>query len=146
MRNIWVISTLILGLIPLIARLMVYILSSSCSAMFILNPVDISFLALSLNWANISESFHLFFAKRRNIHNIQPLDYPLIIAYLGISLVFIVIVAGILMCLYITDANPSDAILNPISTLICVSIISVISGFLSYTFIGKINVILYGSK
>lgn len=145
MRNIWIISTLILGLIPLIARLMVYILSSSCSAMFILNPVDISFLALSLNWANISESFHLFFAKRKKTHNIQ-LDYPLIIGYLGISLLFIVIVAGILMCLYITDANPRNAILNPISTLICVSIISVISGFLSYTFIGKINVILYGSK
>lgn len=145
MRNFWMISTLILGLIPLISRSVVYILSSSCSVMFILNPVDISFLALSLNWVNISESFHLFFAKKNRKQQVQ-LNELLIISYLGISLLFIVIIAGILMCLYITDANPNNTILNPISTLISVIIISVISGFLSYTFIGKINMILYGNK
>lgn len=146
MRHLWIISSLLLGLIPLIDRLLVYLLSShSCSIGFIFNPIDISFLALSLNWANISESFHLFFAKKRQKQS-TLLNKRLIVCYLAASVVFIIIVAGVLMCLYLAETNPDNTILNPKSTLICVSAISLISIFLSYIFIDKINVILYGNK
>lgn len=144
MRSSWIFGTLILGLIPLLSRFIVAVLVSPISWKFVLSPIDISFLALAFNWSNINESCRLFAQKKKKNKQDQIKEHTLYIN-LGSSVIFIIIIAFILMGLY-TNEKISKELINYKLAGIIAGIICVISGIISFIFIGKINNIVYESK
>lgn len=141
MRISWVFGTLVLGLIPLLSRFIVSFLAPPMSWCFVLNPIDISFLALAFNWSNINESCRLFNHKKKKK---QSNDNTIAIN-LFVSAVFIIFIAFTLTGLYLNDKK-SEEIISPFFAAILSSIICVISGITSYIFIGKINKLIYENK
>ena len=137
MRSSWIFGILVLGLIPLLSRLVVAVLVSPISWKFVFSPIDISFLALAFNWSNINESCRLFAQKKKKTKQNQIKEHTLYIN-LGSSVIFIIIIASILMGLY-TNEKISKEIINYNLAGIIAVIICVISGVTSYVFIGKIN-------
>ena len=137
MRSSWIFGTLVLGLVPLLSRFVVAVLVSPISWRFVFSPIDISFLALAFNWSNINESYRLFTQKKKKNKQNQIKEHILYIN-LGCSVIFIIIIASILMGLY-TNEKISKEIINYNLAGIIAMIICVISGIISFIFIGKIN-------
>ncbi|RZK79780.1 MAG: hypothetical protein EOO85_02695 [Pedobacter sp.] len=123
----WLIYTVLIGLLPFIARLLIFAITKNLSATYILNEVDMIAFGLVLNVSNISE-----------IDNNSSLTEEWKTKNKGLSVIFIIIFSIFLGLSYMADlpnANGFDK--NMIRMLsLCLSAVSL---FFSYTIFNKLG-------
>ena len=84
----WIIYTVLIGLMPFLIRLFVFMLSANREWGLLFNPVDFIFLGLTLNLTNLNEL------------NNEKLEPILKLKFEGYSVIQIILLSGILGILY----------------------------------------------
>jgi hypothetical protein len=115
----WLIYTVLVGLIPIIARLMVYTISARASRSFMWSEADIASFGLVLNIANINALEH------------ETFDPDWKTAVNGFSLLHIVFLGVVFTLSYMRDLQPD--IISSRRLTQGASLLSVTSFVLSYT-------------
>lgn len=124
----WIIYTVIIGLIPFILRLIIFILSKEKSWDFLANSIDFVFFGLALNLSNINE-----------IENFNTsVDVQWATKFKGFSTIAIIVFASILGMLYISEQQ-SDPIISSFSAFIVAVLLGVTSFVISYAIFSKLN-------
>ena len=106
----WIIYTVLVGALPMIVRLLVYLISNHYSDTVCVTSVDIVFFGLTLNISNINEVNNLKYRKQdKNIIDVISNQRDL---FVGISTFFIILLAISLGALYIGEMSPYNIINN----------------------------------
>ena len=121
----WLMRTLLIGCIPLIARFIVWILISAKNVGFVFNPVDIVFLGLSLNLNNLNELHN-----DNVIKNTKSFKY-----HQGFSIILTVTFSLILSVLYVSEILNIQIIKNYF--IWCTSVCCLSSAYLSISILYK---------
>lgn len=117
----WLIYTVAIGLIPFLARLIIFIVASNVNRSFVVNAVDIVSFGLILNIVNISE-LESFDGNNPNWKTTQ----------IGISLLLVVLFTLFLALAYLADADHQLG-LSDTGITYCAGSLSVVSFVFSYS-------------
>lgn len=134
-RVFWCFGIVLIGAIPIIARILACALSNSIT-LESLNATDITLLGLTANWTNINESISLFTNNKKQ----KLLNNTATLLLLLTSISLVVILALLLGFLYfseINECNNKSINGNAIYLAIPLTILSLI---LSYFYIKKLKV------
>lgn len=121
----WLIYTVLIGMLPFLIRLSLYIMLSERSVSFLMNESDFIILGLVLNLSNLNE---LEGEKQNKWKTLMT----------GISAVQIAIYAGILAISYITEIN--SEIINEKILFWCSLFLALVSFLMSYAIYDKLNI------
>jgi len=97
----WLIYTVIVGALPILVRLLVYLLSNHLANAICISPVDVVFFGLTLNISNINEVNSLKAQRVKKGESDIISNYKE--AFSGISTLFIILLAISLGALYIGE-------------------------------------------
>ncbi len=124
----WIIYTVIIGLMPFILRIFVFILSKERSWDFLANSIDFVFFGLALNLSNINE-----------IENFNAsVDNQWATKFKGFSIIAIIVFSAILGMLYFSEQQ-SSPIISDVSTFIVAVLLGITSFVISYAIFSKLN-------
>lgn len=132
----WIIYTVLVGFLPILVRLLVYLISNHQTDTVCFTPVDIVFLGLTLNISNINEVNNLrSFNKEKEdidvVSNYRDL-------FVGFSTFFIILLAISLGALYIEEMTAYN-IINNTTALIGATFLGLVS--LVFSFIVMYNIL-----
>lgn len=122
----WIIYTVLIGLMPFLIRLFVFILSANREWDLLFNPVDFIFLGLTLNLTNLNEL------------NNEKLEPVLKLKFEGYSVIQIILLSGILGILYFAEQSQKD-ILDKTIALVCAIAFCLLSFIFSNAIMNKLN-------
>lgn len=123
----WLIYTVIIGLIPFLIRLFVFLFYRERTVEFLFNEIDFIIFGLVLNLANINE-----------LEDKNELDKIWKTRNIGFSVFQIIVFSSILGLAYFSEATHSDDLdLNVVK--ICAIVLSLVSLFLSYSIFNRLN-------
>lgn len=122
----WIIYTVLIGLMPFLIRLFVFILSANREWGLLFNPVDFIFLGLTLNLTNLNEL------------NNEKLEPILKLKFEGYSVIQIILLSGILGILYFAEQYQKD-ILDKTIALVCAIAFCLLSFIFSNAIMNKLN-------
>lgn len=128
MKSKWFINTVIIGLIPIMIRIIIFLFLKDKSWNYLASSIDLIFFGLVLNLTNINE-----LTNKRDIKNWDSRDH-----LLGVSIVFLVIFASTLGILYLSD-QAKIQIVDLDSILLWSIVLAVIAFFVSFAIIYKLN-------
>jgi len=124
LKTKWIIYTVLIGLLPFIIRLLLYIVAKEKSLDFLMNESDFIILGLVLNLTNLNELENQNKGKWKTY-------------MIGVSALQIAIYAGILALSYITEINSE---LIDLKTLFwCAVILSIGSLLLSFSIYDRLT-------
>lgn len=104
----WLIYTVIVAALPILVRLLIYMLSNHISTATCISPVDIVFFGLTLNISNINEINNL--RPRKNKKGEQEFICKYRDNYVGLSTIFIVLLSIPLGALYMAEMTDTSII------------------------------------
>ena len=122
----WIIYTVLIGLMPFLIRLFVFMLSADREWGLLFNPVDFIFLGLTLNLTNLNEL------------NNEKLEPILKLKFEGYSVIQIILLSGILGILYFAEQSQKD-ILDKTIALVCAIAFCLLSFIFSNAIMNKLN-------
>ncbi|CAH2755635.1 hypothetical protein BUAKA3JSW_00517 [Bacteroides uniformis] len=122
----WIIYTVLIGLMPFLIRLFVFMLSANREWGLLFNPVDFIFLGLTLNLTNLNEL------------NNEKLEPILKLKFEGYSVIQIILLSGILGILYFAEQSQKD-ILDKTIALVCAIAFCLLSFIFSNAIMNKLN-------
>lgn len=122
----WIIYTVLIGLMPFLIRLFVFMLSANREWGLLFNPVDFIFLGLTLNLTNLNEL------------NNEKLEPILKLKFEGYSVIQIILLSGILGILYFAEQSQKD-ILDKTIALVCAIACCLLSFIFSNAIMNKLN-------
>jgi len=123
----WLIYTVLIGLLPFIARLLIFAITKNLTATYILNEVDMIAFGLVLNVSNISE-----------IDNNRTLTEDWKTKNKGLSVIFIIIFSIFLGLSYMADLPTANGFDKSMIRLLSL-VLSSVSLFFSYTIFNKLG-------
>ena len=122
----WIIYTALIGLMPFLIRLFVFMLSANREWGLLFNPVDFIFLGLTLNLTNLNEL------------NNEKLEPILKLKFEGYSVIQIILLSGILGILYFAEQSQKD-VLDKTIALVCAIAFCLLSFIFSNAIMNKLN-------
>lgn len=123
----WIIYTVIIGLIPIIIKLFIAVVSNNVTYEYCLNTNDFLTFSLVLNLTNINE-----------IDGDNLIDANWKVSRIGVSIIMIVIIAAILGVInYAEVQNKNDININAIR--LCCGLFAIGSFLFSYSIYNKLN-------
>lgn len=125
----WLIYTVIVGALPILVRLLIFLISNHLPNTMCFSPVDIVFFGLTLNISNINEVNNLRLKGKKKEETELILHYK--DAYSGLSTLFIILLAIPLGALYLGEMT-DQTIINETTAFIG----AITLGLLSLVFSG----------
>lgn len=122
----WIIYTVLIGLMPFLIRLFVFMLSANREWGLLFNPVDFIFLGLTLNLTNLNEL------------NNEKLEPILKLKFEGYSVIQIILLSGILGILYFAEQSQKD-VLDKTIALVCAIAFCLLSFIFSNAIMNKLK-------
>lgn len=120
-KSKWLIYTVVVGALPFLIRLLLYVISKRVQADYIINEIDMITFGLVLNITNINE-----------LEDDNEMSQQSKFNYKGISIVAIVLFAVFLGIAYVADMQ-KDSFLDKSNIKICSAILSLLSLGFSYS-------------
>ena len=117
-----------LGLIPFYVRLFIYFIANGVNPGYVLNEVDIATFGLILHISNINELQNI------SLDNLRKWK----LTSTGITVVFIIVLGGILFGSYLAAATNTN-IINKENLKTCSIYLSLFSLIFSYSIFNRIN-------
>lgn len=127
--QLWIIYTVIVGALPLLIRLICYVMMANPIG-YAVSPIDLVFFGLTLNISNINELNGLPHKRGKNISSFDNIR--------GLSLVLIIFLCFTLGLAYANDLT-DQSLLNPSATYWGASVLSFASLTFSWYVISKIK-------
>ena len=122
----WIIYTVLIGLMPFLIRLFVFMLSANREWGLLFNPVDFIFLGLKINLTNLNEL------------NNEKLEPILKLKFEGYSVIQIILLSGILGILYFAEQSQKD-VLDKTIALVCAIAFCLLSFIFSNAIMNKLK-------
>lgn len=128
----WLLYTVIIGLIPTIIRLFVFILSNERSWNFLSSSIDFVFFGLVLNLTNLNELGN------------EKIDITWRTKFSGYSTIQIVIFSALLGMLYFSEQQETPLV-NELVSFITSIMLGIVSFVVSYAIFSKLN-LMYNER
>ncbi len=124
----WIFSTVIIGLLPFILRLSIYLVSEKSDINFLMAGSDFAILGLVLNLTNINEIEHKVGDHWKSL-------------IIGVSIVLIAFCAGFLALSYVSDLPGQNLIRREVIFYIALGLgaVSLIFSYSVYNMIQKLS-------
>lgn len=124
----WLIYTVLIGMLPFFARLIIFLISSQLTYIYLLNEIDFVAFGLVLHVSNINELTENYEGKA---------EWRF--ANIGFCVVLIAIYSIVLGITYLVELDQTQKIINRLSLKICSLVLSIVSLFYSYWICGVLT-------
>lgn len=125
----WLIYTVLIGLMPLLIRLFIFLTTKNTQTNYILNEVDIVTFGLVLNLTNINE-----------LEDNEKVDKKWKTTNIGFSVLLLILFSLFLGIAYIADF-PNNTQFDKSNIRNCAALLGVVSFFMSYSIYNRLNTI-----
>jgi hypothetical protein len=123
----WLIYTVLIGLLPILIRLFIFIIRTDLNLAYTLNTIDIVIFGLVLHVSNINE-----------LEDKENIDRAWKTTNIGLSVLLLIIFSSILAVGYLSEL-PDSKNINTKNLKICSIVLSTVSLIMSYSIYNRLN-------